>query len=64
MRPFKTIVILAMLAVAAGAQESLPVIKSNVAEMKRWLDKNFPTSNDYDTSRIFSPLVAYDQSTT
>lgn len=38
---------------------------ANVAEMKRWLDKNFPTSKDYDTYRIvFSPLVAYNQSTT
>jgi hypothetical protein len=32
--------------------------------MKRWLDKNFPASNDYDTYNIvFSPLVAYNQST-
>ena len=31
--------------------------------MIRWLDKNFPTSNDYDTYKvIFSPLVAYSQS--
>jgi hypothetical protein len=38
---------------------------ANIAEMKRWLDKNFPTSNDYDTYKIiFSPLVAYNQSTT
>ena len=37
---------------------------ANIAEMKRWLDKNFPTSNDYDTYNIiFSPLVAYNQST-
>jgi hypothetical protein len=37
---------------------------ANIAEMKRWLDKNFPTSNDYDTYKIvFSPLVAYNQST-
>lgn len=37
----------------------------NLAEMKRWLDKNFPASNDYDTYKIiFSPLVAYNQSTT
>lgn len=38
---------------------------SNLAEMKRWLDKNFPASSDYDTYKIiFSPLVAYNQSTT
>lgn len=38
---------------------------ANIAEMKRWLDKNFPTSNNYDTYKIiFSPLVAYNQSTT
>ena len=38
---------------------------ANVSEMKRWLDKNFPASNDYDTYKIvFSPLVAYNQSTT
>ena len=38
---------------------------ANVAEMKRWLDKNFPASNDYDAFKIiFSPLVAYNQSTT
>ena len=37
---------------------------ANIAEMKRWLDKNFPTSNNYDFYRIvFSPLVAYNQST-
>jgi hypothetical protein len=37
---------------------------ANIAEMKRWLDKNFPASNDYDTYNIiFSPLVAYNQST-
>jgi hypothetical protein len=36
-----------------------------VAEMKRWLDRNFPGSDDYDTYRIiFSPLVSYNQSTT
>ena len=30
---------------------------------KRWLDRNFPTSNDYSTYNIiFSPLVAYNQS--
>jgi hypothetical protein len=33
--------------------------------MKRWLDRNFPSSNDYDSYKIiFSPLVAYNQSTT
>jgi hypothetical protein len=38
---------------------------ANLAEMKRWLDKNFPGSNDYDTYKIiFSPLVAYNQSST
>jgi Domain of unknown function (DUF4932) len=38
---------------------------ANIAEMKRWLDKNFPSSNDYNTYKIiFSPLVAYNQSTT
>ena len=37
---------------------------ANIAEMKRWLDKNFPASSDYDTYNIiFSPLVAYNQST-
>jgi len=36
-----------------------------VADMKRWLDRNFPGSNDYDTYRIiFSPLVSYNQSST
>ena len=36
---------------------------ANIAEMKRWLDKHFPSSNDYDTYKIiFSPLVAYNQS--
>nr|ART39466.1 J336 [uncultured bacterium] len=38
---------------------------ANLAEMKRWLDKNFPGSNDYDSYKIiFSPLVAYNQSST
>lgn len=38
---------------------------ANIAEMKKWLDKNFPSSNDYDTYKIiFSPLVGYNQSTT
>jgi hypothetical protein len=38
---------------------------ANVAEMKRWLDRNFPASNDYDAYKIiFSPLVSYNQSTT
>jgi hypothetical protein len=37
---------------------------ADIAEMKRWLDRNFPASNDYDTYNIvFSPLVAYNQST-
>jgi hypothetical protein len=36
---------------------------ANIAEMKRWLDKNFPASNDYNYYKIiFSPLVAYNQS--
>lgn len=40
-------------------------VGANIAEMKRWLDRNFPTSNTYDTYKIiFSPLVAYNQSTT
>ena len=38
---------------------------ANIAEMKKWLDKNFPTSSGYDVYKIvFSPLVAYNQSTT
>ena len=38
---------------------------ADLAEMKRWLDRNFPKSNDYDTYKIiFSPLVAYNQSVT
>jgi Domain of unknown function (DUF4932) len=38
---------------------------ANLAGMKKWLDKNFPGSNDYDTYKIiFSPLVAYNQSST
>lgn len=38
---------------------------ANIAEMKNWLDKNFPSSNDYDSYKIiFSPLVGYNQSTT
>lgn len=36
---------------------------ADIAEMKRWLDKNFPTSNDYNTYNIiFSPLVSSNQS--
>jgi len=36
---------------------------ANIAGMKRWLDRNFPSSNNYDTYNIiFSPLVAYNQS--
>ncbi len=38
---------------------------ANIAEMKRWLDKSFPSSSGYDCYKIiFSPLVAYNQSTT
>lgn len=38
---------------------------ANIAEMKNWLDKNFPSSNDYDSYKIvFSPLVGSNQSTT
>lgn len=38
---------------------------ADLAEMKRWLDRNFPGSSDYDTYKIiFSPLVAYNQSVT
>jgi hypothetical protein len=38
---------------------------ANLAEMKRWLHRNFPGSSDYDTyTIIFSPLVAYNQSVT
>jgi hypothetical protein len=33
--------------------------------MRRWLDKNFPSSSGYNCYKIiFSPLVAYNQSTT
>lgn len=36
---------------------------ADIGEMKRWLDKNFPSSNNYDTYKIiFSPLVGYNQS--
>ncbi|MEO8073430.1 MAG: DUF4932 domain-containing protein [Acidobacteriota bacterium] len=36
---------------------------ADIGEMKKWLDKNFPASNDYDAYKIiFSPLVAYNQS--
>ncbi len=39
--------------------------KANIAEMRRWLDKNFPSSSGYNCYKIiFSPLVAYNQSTT
>lgn len=39
--------------------------EANVAEMTKWLDRNFPRSNDYDTYKIvFSPLVYANQSTT
>ena len=38
---------------------------ANIAGMKTWLDKNFPSSNDYSFYNvIFSPLVAYNQSST
>jgi hypothetical protein len=38
---------------------------ANLAEMVKWLGKNFPKSNNYNTYKIiFSPLVAYNQSTT
>ncbi|HZN07320.1 MAG TPA: DUF4932 domain-containing protein [Pyrinomonadaceae bacterium] len=52
---------------AATYQEQIAFYRdtANIAEMKRWLDKNFPTSSGYDTYKIiFSPLVAYNQSTT
>jgi Domain of unknown function (DUF4932) len=36
---------------------------ADIGEMKKWLDKNFPKSNDYNAYKIiFSPLVAYNQS--
>jgi hypothetical protein len=36
---------------------------ANVPEMKRWLDRNFPSSNDYDVYKVvFSPLVGGNQS--
>lgn len=39
--------------------------EANIGEMKKWLDNNFPKSNDYDSYKIiFSPLVGYNQSTT
>lgn len=39
--------------------------EADLAEMKRWLDRNFPGSSDYDAYKIvFSPLVAYNQSVT
>lgn len=38
---------------------------ANIAEMNRWLDRNFPSSRPYNSYKIvFSPLVAYNQSTT
>jgi hypothetical protein len=38
---------------------------AGVGEMKRWLDSNFPGSDDYDVYKIiFSPLVSYNQSST
>lgn len=38
---------------------------ADVAAMLAWLDRNFPRSSGYDSTRvIFSPLVAYSQSAT
>lgn len=38
---------------------------ADLTAMKKWLDRNFPTSNDYNFYNIvFSPLVAYNQSVT
>lgn len=38
---------------------------ANIAEMKKWLSRNFPAQTDFDCYKIiFSPLVAYNQSTT
>jgi hypothetical protein len=66
MKSFVITLTLVLLAVSAFAQGKLPVIKSNsslvsiafyrdkanIAEMKSWLDKNFPNSNNYDTYKI------------
>jgi hypothetical protein len=52
---------------AATYQEQIAFFRdvADVGEMKRWLDRNFPTSSDYDGYKIiFSPLVAYNQSVT
>ncbi|HYF29861.1 MAG TPA: DUF4932 domain-containing protein [Chitinophagaceae bacterium] len=46
-----------------AAQETFLRDTANIPEMKRWLDKNFPSSNDYNSYKvIFSPLVGYNQS--
>jgi hypothetical protein len=38
---------------------------ADVGEMRRWLDRNFPSSSGYGCYKIlFSPLVAYNQSAT
>ena len=52
---------------AATYQDQIAFFRdiADVGEMKRWLDRNFPTSSDYDCYKIvFSPLVAYNQSAT
>lgn len=52
---------------AATYQEQIAFYRdvADVAEMKRWLDRNFPTSSNYNCHKvIFSPLVAYNQSST
>ncbi len=52
---------------AATYQDQITFFRdiADVGEMKRWLDRNFPTSSDYDCYKIiFSPLVAYNQSAT
>ena len=52
---------------AATYQDQIAFFRdiADVGEMKRWLDRNFPTSSDYDGYKIiFSPLVAYNQSAT
>jgi hypothetical protein len=52
---------------AATYQEQIAFYRdtANIAEMKKWLDKNFPGQSGYDSYKIiFSPLVAYNQSTT
>jgi hypothetical protein len=47
---------------AATYQDQIAFFRdaADVGEMKRWLDRNFPTSSDYNCYKIiFSPLVAY-----